>query len=162
ELLDATQDREIVVAVPAAAAGRAVGLDQALAVIDSERLWMHTRELGGHRDPIHGLGSSNSHGSTHPPTPRRSRGGAFVRAARASTASFCSFDNLAGTATSTRTMRSPVPFLDSTPRPFTRNTLPELVPAGIFNVTGSPSSVGTRSLVPSAASGKVIGTVSVR
>ena len=48
-----------------------------------------------------------------------------------------------------------------TPRPRTRSTRPDCVPAGTFTVT-LPSSVGTVMVVPSAASGKVTGTVMVR
>ncbi len=53
-------------------------------------------------------------------------------------------------------------FLVSTPRPFTRKTLPDGVPSGIFRVTVAPSRVGTVSLVPRVASAKVTGTTSVR
>ena len=47
------------------------------------------------------------------------------------------------------------------PRPRTRTVLPLWVPAGTFTVTGE-SSVGTFTWVPSAASGNVIGTFTVR
>ena len=45
--------------------------------------------------------------------------------------------------------------------PRTRTVLPDCVPAGTFTVTGD-SSVGTFTCAPSAASGIVIGTFTVR
>ena len=48
-----------------------------------------------------------------------------------------------------------------TPRPRTRNVRPLWVPAGIRSVT-EPSSVGTSIVLPSASSGKVTGTVTMR
>ena len=47
------------------------------------------------------------------------------------------------------------------PRPRTRTVLPVCVPGGTFTVTGA-SSVGTLTWAPSAASGKVTGTFTVR
>ena len=46
-----------------------------------------------------------------------------------------------------------------TPRPLTRSTRPDGVPAATLSLTGSPPSVGTSMVAPSAASVKVIGTV---
>jgi hypothetical protein len=66
-----------------------------------------------------------------------------------------------GTATSRVTSRSPVRPLPGTPRPRTRRVRPLAVPGGTLSET-VPSSVGTVSVVPSAASANVIGTVSVR
>src|SRR5215475_909281 len=80
----------------------------------------------------------------------------FSSASRTSPLSFC------GTATSTVTSRSPWPpprLLR--PRPRTRSVRPLAVPAGTLTET-APSRVGTRSVVPSAASAYVIGTVRVR
>ena len=51
--------------------------------------------------------------------------------------------------------------LPGTPRPRTRSVRPLAVPAGTLSET-VPSSVGTVSVVPKAASANVIGTVSVR
>ena len=47
------------------------------------------------------------------------------------------------------------------PLPRTRTVLPDCVPGGTFTVTGD-SSVGTFTWAPSAASGIVIGTFTVR
>ena len=79
----------------------------------------------------------------------------FSSASRASPETFC------GTATSTVTSRSPLLPPRVMPRPRTRSVRPDGVPGAIFSAT-DPSSVGTRSVVPSAASPNVIGTVSVR
>src|SRR5919201_3622505 len=57
--------------------------------------------------------------------------------------------------------RSPRPPFRGAPRPRTRNVLPLGVPAGTFSVTG-PFIVGTSTLAPSAASGYVIGSSTVR
>lgn len=84
-----------------------------------------------------------------------------MAAARASTAVRWASVSSLGICTSTVTSRSPVPLRVSTPRPLTRNTLPDDVPGGIRMLTGSPITVGTFTLVPSAASAKVTGTTSV-
>src|SRR3954470_17175119 len=94
-------------------------------------------------------------------TPRWARGDSVDAAARASTALRSSDVSFAGTATSTVTRRSPARLLDGTPRPLTRNVRPERVPAGTLMVTGEPSTVGTLTSAPSAASEKVTGTVIV-
>ena len=52
--------------------------------------------------------------------------------------------------------------LAGTPLPRTRKVRPFGVPGGSRSVTGGPSRVGTLTSAPSAASGKVTGTVSVR
>ena len=74
----------------------------------------------------------------------------------------CSADRFWGTATSTVTSRSPVPLSVTAPLPFTLKVRPLRVPAGMRIVTGSPDRVGTLTSAPRAASGKVIGTGSVR
>ena len=80
------------------------------------------------------------------------RGSSWTSAAYFSSASFASSVNFAGTATSTVTSRSPCPPASGAPRPRTRSVRPDGVPAGTFSDT-APSSVGTRIVVPSAASG---------
>ena len=55
-----------------------------------------------------------------------------------------------------------MPLAVATPLPFTRNVRPDRVPGGMRSVTGPPSRVGTVMSAPSAASGNVTGTVSVR
>src|ERR1700761_3321377 len=68
-----------------------------------------------------------------------------------------------GTITSTVTSRSPyVPSDRRTPLPRTRKVRPLGVPAGILTVTGAPLCEGTLMSAPSAASGTVTGTVTVR
>ena len=49
-----------------------------------------------------------------------------------------------------------------TPLPRTRNVRPDAVPDGTRSVTGDPPRVGTFTSAPSAASGNVTGTVTVR
>src|SRR5664279_2751492 len=90
-----------------------------------------------------------------------SRGSSSWAFANASSAVLASADNRCGTDTSTVTMRSPVTVLRCTPAPFTRNLRPDAVPAGTRSRT-DPDSVGTVRSVPSASSGNVTGTVSVR
>ena len=59
ELLDAAQQRDVVVAVAAAAPAGAGGIDQAPALVDPQRLGVHAGQLGGDRDDVHGIVSSD-------------------------------------------------------------------------------------------------------
>ena len=52
ELLDAAQQRDVALGVAAAAAARARGLDQPLALVDAQRLRVHAGELGRDRDDV--------------------------------------------------------------------------------------------------------------
>ena len=52
ELLDAPQQRDVAIGVATVAALRALRLDEALALVDAQRLRVHTRELGCHRDDV--------------------------------------------------------------------------------------------------------------
>src|ERR1700729_4448302 len=96
--------------------------------------------------------SSSSRGSASDVAMRRSSS-----AARAFLFRSC------GTTTSTVTSSAPsVPSLRRTPRPATRNTCPFGVPGGTRTVTAAPRCVGTLISAPSASSGIVTGTVTVR
>src|SRR5260221_7026795 len=80
-----------------------------------------------------------------------------------SSASRASPSTFLGTCTSTVTRRSPTVESDRlTPLPRTRNVRPFGVPAGIRTLTGIPRCDGTLISAPSAASGNVTGTVTVR
>ena len=63
QLLDAPELLDVGVAVPAAPAARAGRVDQALALVDAQRLGMEAGELGRHRDDVHGEGGITGHGS---------------------------------------------------------------------------------------------------
>src|SRR4051794_39143244 len=68
-----------------------------------------------------------------------------------------------GTSMRTRATTSPLPppFSFGAPRPLIRSSLPSSEPEGIFNET-APSGVGTSTLPPSAAVGKLTGTSTSR
>ena len=86
----------------------------------------------------------------------------MVASPSASTALRSSADRFWGTATSTVTRRSPVPWSVAAPLPLTLKVRPLRVPAGMRMVTGSPDRVGTLTSDPRAASVKVMGTANVR
>ena len=73
--------------------------------------------------------------------------------------SFWRLVRFTGVSTATRQSRSPTPppRTDFTPLPRSRNTLPVCVSGGTLSIT-RPSSVGTSSSPPSAATTMVIGT----
>ena len=142
ELLDPAQQRDVALGVAAAAAGRARRREQALALVDAQRLRVHARELGRDRD--HVQRSSLSAPSALPPVraARREQRGARVVVERAGER----LDRLAllarrgssGTCTSTVTSRSPRLARCRRPRrpcPRTRSTLPLGVPGGMRTVT---------------------------
>src|ERR1700704_1695372 len=52
ELLDPAEQHDVTLGVPAAATLRTRRLDQALALVDAQRLRMHAGELRGHRDDV--------------------------------------------------------------------------------------------------------------
>src|SRR4029079_19047838 len=52
ELLDAAQQRDVTIGVPATTPLRARRFDEALAFVDAQRLRMHARELRGHGDDV--------------------------------------------------------------------------------------------------------------
>ena len=58
ELLDAAQERDVGVAVAAAAAPGAGRVDQALALVDAQRLRVDAGQLGGDRDDVDGVGAA--------------------------------------------------------------------------------------------------------
>ena len=81
ELLDAAQQLDVAVGVAPAATARARGLEQALALVDAQRLRVHPRELGRDRD--------------HVERPRRQRPSELLR--------FCCFANSAARGSSSST-----------------------------------------------------------
>src|SRR5215472_6905714 len=110
---------------------------------------------GGHAGaayPAFAWRSSSSRGSSPAVTLRN-----------ASSASRASPSTFFGIWTSTVTSRSPTVESDLlTPLPRTRNVRPFGVPGGIRTLTGMPRCDGTLISAPSAASGNVTGTVTVR
>src|ERR1700733_4369111 len=95
---------------------------------------------------------------------RSSRGSASeVAMRRSSSADRAFLFRSCGTTTSTVASSAPsVPSLRRTPRPATRNACPFGVPGGTRTVTAAPRCVGTLISAPSASSGIVTGTVTVR
>ena len=106
ELLDAAEQRDVLVAVATAAADGPGRVDQALALVDAKRLRVQPGQLGGHRDDVDG---TRGRRVGHQPTPRCSRGDEPSDAAwRASTALRSRRSTAStGTATSTVASRSP-------------------------------------------------------
>src|SRR5580658_1165790 len=162
QVLDAAQPRHVLVTETPAAAGGAAGVEKSFALVDAQRLRVHADKLGRHRDHVH-RPALTFLGCHDAPASETARSGGSSTSVSRSMAARCSFANLAGTATSTVTSRSPwLCFLSpGTPRPFTRKVRPDGVPAGTLRVTGSPK-VGTVRVVPRAASAKETGSVSVR
>src|SRR5262245_32222403 len=149
QLRDAPQPLDVAVAVAAVAADGARGVEQALPLVDAERLRMNTRELGCHRDHVD---TSCSRFSSHHIS-RWARGDSSLAFANSSIALRSLALNRAGTATSNVTSRSPVDLPFDTPLPFTRRGFESGTEGLIFSLTGAPSSVGTSICEPSAASG---------
>ena len=112
QLRDTTQHLDVGVGVPAVAALRARRVEQAAPLVLAQRLGMHARQLGRHRDHVHRPGSSlhDHHALTSARLASRS----------ASIAARCSRVRSRGTATSIVTMRSPVLFGVAIPLPLTR------------------------------------------
>jgi hypothetical protein len=54
QILNVVQDLEVLVAVAAAAPHGAGRVDEALALVDPERLGVHAGQLGRHRDDVDG------------------------------------------------------------------------------------------------------------
>ena len=129
-------------------------------------------ELGGHADHVDralvGAVASTAlvradrrvrRAIARPPMPRRQRARRFLRVAwQLAEQLLLRLDSFCGTSTLAVTSRSPWPFASGAPLPRTRKVLPLGVPAGTFSVTG-PFRVGTCTCAPSAASGKVTGSV---
>src|SRR4029450_12982919 len=111
------QHLDVGVAVATIASGRAGWPHEAAALIDAQRLRVHSGELGGHRDDVHRLGAT-----THHEVVSRVRDAAAAASCSIAVRS-CS-ESCVGTATSIVTMRSPVPFFVAMPLPFTRWRLP--------------------------------------
>src|SRR3954447_5600424 len=178
QLGDLAEQFDVPPRVPPAAATGAAGADDSQPVVGAQGLGVQPGELGGHADHVdRHVGSGGADPGPHPAAHDAPPGRAANRLARrsvplvasrnASTAARAFSSSAAGTCTSTVTIRSPAeplagPLVCVTPRPRTRKLRPFGVPAGIFRVTGAPSSVGTLISAPSAASSKLTGTVRVR
>ena len=63
QLADADQARDVGLAVEAGAAGGAVGVDQAAALVDAKVLDLHRGHAGSHRDREHAV-VTGGHGSS--------------------------------------------------------------------------------------------------
>ena len=172
QLLDVAQPGQVGVGEAPAPAARPRRVQQALALVDAQRLRVHAGQLGRHRDHVDGAVRSSPsrlvdrhchahHPLTRPPlaAPPRSPRPATRRrpAARRSARSAPAPRSSPSGRPASRRCGRPA----GTPRPRTRSTVPEGVPAGTFSVTLA-SRVGTVIVVPSAASGNVTGTVMVR
>src|SRR6202050_84197 len=114
QLLYVAQPLQVELGAPPAPATRARRVEQALALVDAQRLRVHAGELGRHRNDVDrrvgvtalaraasGLAGHAAHPST------ASRGAASVTAAGDSHAARCSSVLSVGTSTSLLTMRSP-------------------------------------------------------
>src|SRR6056300_274235 len=101
ELGDSAQDVDVVVAVSTVAPVGARRLDEAASLVDAEHLGMHTGQLGGHRDDVHGLVSApHGHGCS-PPSSFAPVASTLVAAARASIAARSASLSSVGTITLT-------------------------------------------------------------
>ena len=155
ELGDATQPIDVALAVAAVAADRARRIEQALALVDAQRLRMHAGELGRDRDHVHTATSvsGTSRFSSHH-TSRWARGDsslAFASSSIALRSARAQPRRHQRPRTSRADRRSFLPF--DTPRPFTRRGFDSGTDGLIFSFTGPPSSVGTSTCAPRAASG---------
>ena len=163
ELLDALEQRDVAVGVAPAAALGAARLDEALALVDAQRLRVHAGELGRHRDDVERafVGLLVVAHRLHPQVLARVAGqrrGELPRPppSASSSSSVGHHDverdeQVAGIARRAR----------DAPAAHAHGLAASACPAGTFTVTGA-SSVGTFTCAPSAASGKVIGTFTVR
>ena len=101
QFLDLLQKPDVGLAVATAAATGSGRFEQALALVDPQRLRMHAGQFRRHRDDVDGpaLGRSRLVGVGHDQTPRYPREAAGMAAPRVSTASRCSSVSSVGTST---------------------------------------------------------------
>ena len=156
ELGDAPQPVDVALAVAAVAADRAGRVEQALALVDAQRLRMHAGELGGDRDHVDASCSRFSSHLTPPDGHAATRRVAFASSSIA----------LRSLALEPRRHGDLERHEQVARRLAVRHAAgPSLAAASssgtdglIFSFTGPPSSVGTSTCAPSAASGYVTGT----
>ena len=111
QLCDAMQECNIGLAVATATTLRACWTQQTNPFIISQRLWMHPRQLGRHRNHVHRHAVMLAVGLlAH----------TVSCLANASNASRCESVSSVGTVTSTVTIKSPAALTVVMPRPFTR------------------------------------------
>src|SRR5581483_2526951 len=140
QALDQPKPVEVVFRVQARAAGRAPRADEALRLVDAQRLRVHADEVGGDRDHV---ARAVVLGGRH-----------RCASLSCSSSSRSFFESFFGTSIFTRAIRSPrpEPLSCGAPLPRTRSSFPSVDPAGIFTDTFPPTGVGTLAVVPSAAS----------
>src|SRR5690606_20795450 len=167
ELLHRAQLPDVARGVAAAAAPGALRGDQTQPVVLPQRLGVQAGQLRSDGGDVDGCVLVGAVLPCHRQLLARwmssARGSApSSSAASTSTASRALSVRRCGTTMLTFASRSPVPLLALMPRPLTRSTRPEGVPAATLTLTVPPSRVGTCTVAPRAASANVTGRSTVR